>query len=240
VEIEERFADALAAFRSGDEDPVLLPVHLARATVAALGVAGASLGVHGDAEKRTPLGASSDDAELAERLQFTAGAGPCMDAVRTGWPVLGEEAVLRERWPTYHDLLVTRTPFRTVVGLPLRGPLHGMGSLDLYLLDPGGLATVDAPEAMTTAGLVSEHLAHAANWTAWTDHGPAWMSSAQAEQRARVWVAMGMTSQALQVPTTDALALLRSFAYSSGRLLDDVAEDIASGRLPAQRLDEAG
>jgi hypothetical protein len=64
------------------------------------------------------------------------------------------------------------------------------------------------------------------------------MNSPPAEQRSRVWLAMGMISEALQLPTPDALAVLRSVAYATDRVLDDVAQDIASGRLDPQQLRE--
>jgi hypothetical protein len=239
VSIEEQFVDALSASQAGDKDPQLLPVHLAEAVATTLGVDGAGLSIHGEAQKRTPLGASNNDAGTAERLQFTAGTGPCLDAARSGWPVFGVETLLRDRWPAFHDLLVTRTPFRTVVALPLRGELRGIGALDLYLTDPAGLMALDAFDALAAASLASDLLAHAAAWSTWTEgEGPAWMNSPPAQQRSRVWVAMGIISEALNVPTPDALVVLRSVAYATDRVLDDVAEDIASGRLDPQQLRE--
>jgi hypothetical protein len=65
----------------------------------ALGVDGAGLSIHGQAQKRTPLGASSNDASTAERLQFTAGAGPCLDAARSGWPVFAVEPLCTSAGP---------------------------------------------------------------------------------------------------------------------------------------------
>jgi hypothetical protein len=239
VAIEQQFVDALSASQSGDNDPELLPVHLARAVATTLGVDGAGLSIHGHAEKRTPLGASDNDAATAERLQFTAGTGPCLDAARSGWPVFAVETLLRQRWPAFHDLLVAHTPFRTVVALPLRGELRGIGGLDLYLTHPVGVVALDAFDALATASLVSDLLAHAAAWSTWTeDEGPAWMSSPLAQQRSRVWLAMGMVSEALHLPIPDALAVLRSVAYATDRVLDDVAQDIASGHLDPQRLRE--
>jgi hypothetical protein len=235
--LQQRFTAALSVSQAVGGDAEVLPMQLARAVTSTLGVDGAGLSVHGHADRRTPLGASDDDAAKAERLQFTAGTGPCLDVARNGWPVFAVEPLLRERWPVYHDLLMTHTPFRAVVSLPLRRELHGLGALDLYLKHPVGILSFDAFEAMATASLISDQLAHAAAWSAWTeDDGPAWMNSPSAQRRARVWMAMGMISVALDVHLPDALAVLRSFAYATDRDVDDVAADITSGRLNAQRL----
>jgi hypothetical protein len=146
---------------------------------------------------------------------------------------------MHQRWPAFHELLVTRTPFRTVIALPLRGELHGIGALDLYLTNRVGLVALDAFDALATASLVSDLLAHAAAWSTWTEEaGPAWMDSPSAQRRSQVWLAMGMVSEALQLPVPDAPAVLRSVAYASDRVVDDLAEDITSGRLHAQQLRE--
>jgi hypothetical protein len=239
VGIQQQFVDALSAAQAGDDDTELLPVHLARAAASTLGVDGVGLSIHGHGHKRTPLGASGDDAAAAERLQFTVGSGPCLDAARSGWPVFAVEALLQQRWPVFHELLVTHTPFRTVIALPLRGELRGIGALDLYLPDPVGVVALDAFDALATASLVSDQLAHAAAWSTWTEEeGPAWMDSPSAQRRSQVWLATGMVSEALELPTPEALAVLRSVAYANDRVVDDVAQDITSGRLKAQQLRE--
>jgi hypothetical protein len=240
VGIEGRFGDALAVLWGSDGDePELLPVQLARAAATSLGVDGVGLSVHNVSGRSTPLGASDEAATTAERLQFTAGAGPCMFAAQSGWPVFAPEEQLQDRWPPFHDLLVTHTPFRSVVALPLPGGLRGIGGLDLYLNHPVGLVTFDAVEALCVAGLVSEQLAHAAAWSEWSaNEGPAWTDTAPARQRARVWMATGMVSLALELEASDALAVLRSFAYASDRVVDALAADIISGRLNAAQLGE--
>jgi hypothetical protein len=132
---------------SGDE---LLPAQLARAAATSLVVDGVGLSVHDVAGHSTPLDAS-DEAAGTARLQFTAGAGPCMFAAESGGPVFASHDQLRTRWPAFHDLLVTHTPFRSVVALPLPGDLRGHGAPDLYLTHPVGLITFDAMEALCVA-----------------------------------------------------------------------------------------
>lgn len=89
--------------------PDLLPVRLARACVGVLGVDGAGLSVVSGAF-RVPLGASDDVAALAERLQFTQGEGPCLDAAVHGRLVVAAEPELQRRWPMFPQELLTAPP----------------------------------------------------------------------------------------------------------------------------------
>src|SRR3712207_9447995 len=97
-------------------------------------------------------------AATAERLQFTVGSGPCLFAAQSGWPVFAVDPVLSRRWPAFHDLLVTHTPYRSLVALPLRDELTGLGVLSLYSCRSDGLVTVDAFEARSVVQLIFEHL----------------------------------------------------------------------------------
>jgi hypothetical protein len=47
---------------------------------------------------------------------------------------------------------------------------------------------------------------------------------------------MGMLTVGLDVTSTDALALLRAHAYATDRIVDDLASDIVSRRIPTQHL----
>jgi hypothetical protein len=236
VEITIRFAEALDSC-SGPDDPDLLAVRLAGAAAAVLPVDGVGLSVHGEPGLRTPLAADSEVASTAERLQFTAGSGPCLLAAESGLPVFATEELLMRRWPIFHDLLVTHTPLRSVLALSLPGRLKGIGGMDLYSVDPGGATAVDTFEARCVAELVADHLAAAADWSAWTPtETPDWTDTPDAQRRGRLWLAVGMLMAALEVPAADALALLRGHAYAAGRTADDVAADLVERRLQPGRL----
>ncbi|SDN70416.1 ANTAR domain-containing protein [Geodermatophilus sp. DSM 45219] len=237
MDIAIRFAEALDSRCSGPDDPDLLAVRLATAAAAVLPVEGVGLSIHGEPGLRTPLAASSDVASTAERLQFTAGSGPCLLAAESGLPVFATEELLARRWPVFHDLLVTRTPLRSVLALSLRGRLRGVGGMDLYCADPGGATAVNALDARCVAELVADHLAAAADWSAWTPtETPDWVDTPDAQRRGRLWRAVGMLVVALEVPAEDALALLRGHAYAADRTADDVAADLVERRLEPERL----
>jgi hypothetical protein len=68
--------------------PELLPTRLAKACTRVLPIDDAGISMFTAPTMRIPIGASGDDATIAERLQFTAAQGPCIDARHTGQRVV--------------------------------------------------------------------------------------------------------------------------------------------------------
>jgi hypothetical protein len=232
VSLAELFAAAVAAETDGDDDDHLLPDRLSRAAARVLPVDAAGLSVLIGPGGRSPLGASSPVAALAERLQFTVGNGPCLEAHSTGQPVFVVEDDIRHRWPAFADLLFSSTPFRGVVALPLRSTLTGAGAIDLFFQDAAGVPRLDVFDALAVGELITSALGDAAVWSTWSEAaGPDWLHSPSAVRRAVVWQAVGCLSGALDVDAPAALALLRGHAYAADRTLDSVAADLIGGRL---------
>ncbi len=236
--IAERFASALAGVTDPAlAGPELLPVRLARACAATLAVEDASLSLIDGAQQRVPLGASSEVAEVAERLQFTVGAGPCMTSQEIRQPVFAVEDDLRRRWPVFSELLFGATPFRAVVALPLQPALAGSGAIDLYFRRSAEVLALDVFEAVAVGELVTSALSDAAVWSDWSPaEGPEWLHGPAPQRRAAVWEAMGKLSVDLEVSAPVALDLLRVRAYGEGRTVDDVAGDLLAGTLRASDL----
>jgi hypothetical protein len=237
--IAERFTAALEqAEEPGMTGPELLPVRLMRACARTLPVDGAGMSAEDGAGRRLPLGASSEDAATAERLQFTVGTGPCLAAHRSGEPVFAMRDDLYRRWLPFAELLVSRTPYRGVVALPLPRSLAGNISIDLYFIDEAAVSRLPVFEAMAVGGLIASALSEAAVWSDWeATGGPEWLRSPAARRRAVVWEALGRLSVARGTDTRGALELLRTAASAAGRPVDDVAADLLSGRLEAWALD---
>ena len=71
----------------------------------------------------------------ADELQYKEGYGPCMDAGRTGMPMVVTDMRTEERWPTY----TPRVPERGVLGsLSVPLPFQGLtiGALNNYSREP--------------------------------------------------------------------------------------------------------
>jgi hypothetical protein len=242
VTIAGRFQAALDDVSDPDlAGPELLPVRLARACARTLGVEDAGLTLVDATQQRLPLGASSEVAEVAERLQFTAGSGPCVTALETQQPVFAVEDDLRRRWPVFTELLVGSTPFRAVVALPLQPALAGAGAIDLFFRSSAEVLDLDVFDALAVGELVSSALSDASVWSDWSPaEGPEWLQGPTPQRRAAVWEAMGKLSVDLRVSAPAALTLLRAYAYGAGRTVDDVAGDLLSGHLRSADLHAAG
>ncbi len=219
----------------------LLPVRLARACAAVLGVDGAGLSVLSGAF-RVPLGASDDVAALAERLQFTQGEGPCLDAAATGRPSVTVEAEVHRRWPMFAQELVTYTPYRAVLAVPLMMAPATPGALDLFLRDAAGATQARMDDAMTLRAAIvdalnASRLTDAGRVSRWGEHPqPAWLHGPAATDRTVVWVAVGMVMTEHHATSTDALALLRAHAYSHDTTLDAAADALVNGTLTLSEL----
>ena len=148
------------------------------------------------------------------------------------------------RWPVFADLLFGETPFRAVVALPLQPALAGTGAIDLFFERPDEVTDLDVFEALAVGELVTSALSEAAVWSTWYARGRPRLaarapSPAAVPRCGRRWACSASTSS-FTAPA--ALALMRAYAYGSGRSVDDVAADLLAGRLRPDRLrdDDAG
>ena len=133
----------------------VLPSVLARACTHVLSFDAAGLSLMSGPGARVPLGASSEDAAVAERLQFTVGEGPCFSAMHTGRPVVVTEEDFAQQWPALAEQHFTRTPFRGGLSLPLRVGGSRIGVLDLYLHRSRPLDGSDIIDAQDVAAAIT-------------------------------------------------------------------------------------
>ena len=233
----ENFHIALASSAADLPGPELLPERLARACAQVLPVDGAGISLFFASDRRLPLGASDSASAEAERLQFTVGEGPCLSSHATGDIVVADEATMRARWPGYYEALVTHTPIRGTLSLPLHDELRGIGALDLYVVPPQEVGALSLGDAMTVRAEVAAVLqAQSRQDRDPSAGGPAWLDAPAAERRATVWQAIGFVNSALGVPSPDALALLRAHAFADGQSLDDLAAQVITRQVPVEDL----
>ena len=237
----ERFAAELDRVPPPElRGPEMLAARLARACVAALPVDGAGLSIHDLRGLRTPIGASDPTAALAERLQFTHGCGPCLRAHDDGVRIAFDEADIARNWPQLHDSLVAETPIRAVLSVPLLPPLGPLVVLDLYVRDPATLPATDREDVEEVTLALTRAMVDAALGQSVPAGGPGWWDAPDALRRARVWQATGMVNVALGLDSEDALAALKAHAFAAGRVVDDVADDLVTGRLALDVLRVGG
>ena len=234
--LTEEFRIALASSAVDLPGPELLPERLARACARVLPVDGAGISLIFASDRRLPLGASDPVAAEAERLQFTVGEGPCLTSYATGDIVIADEATLQARWPGYYDPLVTGTPIRGTISLPLRDELRGIGALDLYVVPPRDVGSLTLRDALVISEQVAAVLVEQSRQDRAFSDGPAWLDAPAAERRSTVWQAIGFVNSGLGIPSPDALALLRAHAYAEGLSLEDLAALVLSRQVPVAEL----
>jgi hypothetical protein len=242
-DVLRRLSDEAAA---PEVTPVLFPVRVARACAQVLPAAGVGLALFEAENVRFPIGASSDTAADAERLQFTTGEGPCLQAHHDRRPVIATEAELARRWPLFHDQLLAVSPFRAVVAVPLRRGLNGLGTMDLYFRQDVDIEELELTDLEHLVDHVSQLLllSTASSPEFPTTHitssdtpRETWLDVSPTSGRNAVFIATGMLNISLRLSAPDALALLRAYAFGAGRTVDDVAADIMHRRLPLETLE---
>jgi hypothetical protein len=229
-----------AAVRLAAPEVELLPSHLARVGAQVLGVAGLGLSLVGP-NFRVPIGASDDPSGAAERLQFTVGEGPCLQAMHNGTELRASEADIARRWPAFHDELIRKSPFRSIVSVPLR--LNGAlkGAADIYFIGGGGALYADLDAAVAVVTDITHELLRAstpgiASLTRPNRTVPAWAYSPDSVSRIRVWIAAGVLIAKLDLTPADAVARLRGFAYSRECDINDVADAVIDGSVAPDLL----
>jgi len=222
---------ALLAIARDTIDDRALAMRICRACVDGFDVDGAAISLLTAGAARQTLAATDALAELLEDLQFTFNEGACMEAARTGNPVLVGD--LRhsgevERWPMFAAAVLERSAVRAVFALPLQWGAVNLGVLDLYRLQPGALDDAQLRDAIAAADAAALMML---GLRTDPDHGGVdWLDHAVAH-RAEIHQAAGMVSVQLDVTVAEALARMRAHAFVHDRLLIDVACDVVARRL---------
>ena len=206
---------------------------LCGAAVKALAVSGAGVSVMTEAGGRGVAAASDAASEGIDELQFALGEGPCMDAFASRRPVLVADLDSgMARWPVYAPAAHNQG-VRAAFAFPLQIGAARLGVLDLYREQAGSLSTEELTQALTFADVATTMLLDAQEKA--TPGAAAEGLDEALEYRFELHQAQGMVMVQLGVSLAAALALLRAYAYSHDRHLDEVARDVVARRL---RLDK--
>ena len=220
----------LAIARDGVDDRELA-MRICRACVDGLDVDGAAISLLTGSVARQTLATTDATAELLEDLQFTLSEGACMEAARTGSPVLVpdlRQGVEVARWSVFAAAVMERSPVRAVFAIPLQWGAVNLGVLDLYRRQPGPLDDDQLRDAISTAETAALMML---GLRTDPDHGgEGWLDHAVAH-RAEVHQATGMVSIQLDISAPEALARMRAHAFVYDRLLIHVARDVVARRL---------
>jgi GAF domain len=194
------------------------------------GVTGAGVMLMSGDIPRGSLCTTNEVSQLIEELQYTLGEGPCVDAYRQDRVVAEPDlaAPVTRRWPAFSPPAL-QAGARAVFGFPLRVGTVRLGALNLYRDRRGPLSGDQHADALVMADV-------AARWVLEAQAGaPSGVVAEELQAGADfhfvVHNAAGMVSVQEEISVTEALIRLRADAFSSDRLLADVAEDVVARRL---------
>ncbi|MGN6129265.1 MAG: GAF and ANTAR domain-containing protein [Nocardioidaceae bacterium] len=190
------------------------------AYIAATDVDGAALSLVSSVVKREPIFGSDDTAVTVERLQFTLGEGPCVDASSAGSPVLIpdlEESVAATRWPAFRAEVI-EAGVRAMFAFPVRIGAIELGVVDMYRRRPGGLSPGDLAAALSVVDAVALTLLD-------TDG----IGDVDGLSHFVVHRAAGMVMAQLDCGIEEALVRLRARAYSEAVPIHELAADVVRG-----------
>jgi hypothetical protein len=173
---------------------------------------------------------TDDVSALMEELQYTLGDGPCVDAFRSGRPVLepdlGSPSLVR--WPGFTGPAIGKG-VRAVFGFPMSVASVRLGALNLYRDRPGPLTSEQHADA-SVLGAVAGRAVIAMQAGA-EPGGISAELEAGTDFHLVVHQATGMVAEQLMVGVTEALVRLRAYSFSQDRSITDVANDVVGQRL---------
>jgi putative methionine-R-sulfoxide reductase with GAF domain len=103
------------------------------------------------------LAFSSDLAALNDELQYTAGAGPCLQALEDGVVVESPDLTKETRWGRYPAAAIS-CGMRSVLSLPIDADGAGRGVLNLYCQIAHGFTENDRQACAEFAGVIADVL----------------------------------------------------------------------------------
>lgn len=175
------------------------------------------------------MASTSHVMRLLELFQLQAEEGPCLEAYRTGVPVINQDLEgSNGRWPKFSAEAVD-AGFHSVHALPLRLRGEVIGALNMFhrsrgVMEPADVVVAQALADVATVGLLQhraareaqelqQHLNHALN------------------SRVVIEQAKGVVAERSRLNMHESFTMLRSYARSNNLRLSDVAEDVIAGTL---------
>jgi GAF domain-containing protein len=168
------------------------------------------------------MAGSRENARMLELFQLQNEEGPCLDAFRSGVPVVNTDLhQATDRWPRFAPH-ATAAGFQTVHAFPLRLRAQSIGALNIFgshnepPLAEDDTALVQSLADMASIALLQERAIR---------RGELLTEQLQGALNSRVIIeqAKGAVSQARSISVDEAFVAIRSYARSHNRRLSDIA-----------------
>ncbi len=182
------------------------------------------------------VASSSEETRVVEIYQLESQEGPCLEAVRTGRPVIvGGDEELRRRWPSFAQS-ANSVGFHSVHACPMRLRDAKIGALNLFgagdsALPADEIELAQALADVATIGILQHRSIKRAELLS---------DQLQAALNGRIIIeqAKGVLSQFGQIDMDSAFNLIRAYARSNNAKLGVVAEQLVRRELSPRSLIE--
>jgi GAF domain/ANTAR domain len=210
-----------------DFDVVDLLSMLSDRCVQALDVAAAGVILAAPSGALQVIASSSDAMRTLELFELQADGGPCVEAYRTGVPVVNLDlALVGGRWPRF-TALAAAEGFHSAHSLPMRLRGRTLGALNLLRSEPGPLEDADIVAGQALADIATIAIVqHQVAIDAQTLNN---QLSGALNSRIVIEQAKGKISQAAGTDMEGAFRLLREHARNHNLRLADLAAQVAAG-----------
>lgn len=218
-ELAETFAKVARLLRSEQSVQATLDkiVELAVRTIDGCDHAGVTFVESG--KMRTPA-ASDDVPRLVDAIQYAAGEGPCLDAIRVHEVFQTDDLRQEDRWPSFARRAADETGVISMLCYRLFIEVDTMGSLNLYSKAQAGFDAED----YAVGSVFAAHAAVALSAANRQDH-----LEKAIETRDVIGQAKGIIMARQHVSADEAFEILRRGSQRLNRKLRDVAEELTTG-----------
>ncbi len=212
-----------------DFDPIEVLTVLAERCVALLGATAAGILVVDTGGALQVVAESGEQARVLELFQVQNDEGPCLDCFRTGRAVISPDLATCP-WLRFGPVAID-AGLRAVHAFPMRLRVQVVGTLNLFMAEPGLLSVVDTAAAQA--------LAHAATITLLQHQGARRTQEVTAQlqgalnSRVAIEQAKGALAERAGISVDEAFTRLRVYARENNAKLTDVAAALVSRSLPA-------
>ncbi|HSK90583.1 MAG TPA: GAF domain-containing protein [Euzebyales bacterium] len=215
---------------AGENEDALLG-RVCQLLITALPVAGAAVTLVDERLRLTAAAANPGAMRTMIAAQFEHGEGPCLDACRTGEPVVETDLAWSRHW-------AAATGWRAVHTLPVRIDGRTAGVATLASVRDDRLTPTEISTAQSISAIAA---AHASTLRALRGSR---QLAAQLQRalngRVEIEQATGVVAHQLDVTVEEALAILRRHTHDQGRHLVDIAHEVVAGSLRLRRREDEG
>lgn len=170
------------------------------------------------------LASTSEESQLVEMMQSQAGAGPCVDAYRTGHVVtMSDIRIEGDRYPDFTRTALSQG-FNSVHAIPMRVRPHTIGALNLFRVQRGRLTEEDAAIGQALADVATISILQERTVR---EHASV-NEQLQRALNSRILIeqAKGVIAQRSQVDMNEAFTRLRAYARSHNEAMNVSAQNV--------------